>query len=73
MSTAGPETYLEVLEDFLGRLGLALAHCGSKNSDRGGSGKIFLLLLFFFVSFIFFSVGDVVLIILCFYFYFLFF
>ena len=52
MPTAGPETYLEVLEGLLGRHGLALAHYGSKDTDRGGPRKIFLLLLFFlYISF----------------------
>ena len=52
MPTAGPETYLEVLEDLLGKRGLAVAHCGSKDTYRGSPGKTFLLLLFFlFVSF----------------------
>ena len=38
MPTAGPETYLEILEDFLGRQGLAVAHCGDKDKDTGGRG-----------------------------------
>ena len=47
MLTAGPENYPEVLEGLLGRRGLALAHCGSKDTDRVGPRKIFFLLLFF--------------------------
>ena len=43
--TADPATYLEVLEGLLGRQGLALAHCGGNDTDRGGPRKIFLLLL----------------------------
>ena len=49
--TAGPETYLEVLEVLMGRWGLAVAHWGSKDTDRGGPRKIFLILLFFFCLF----------------------
>ena len=48
MPTAGPETYLEVLEGLLGRQGLALANFTSKDTERGGPRKIFLLLLFFY-------------------------
>ena len=47
----GPETSLEVLEGLLGRWGLTVAHCGSKNTDRGGTRKI--LLLQFFGCFLF--------------------
>ena len=46
MPTADPETYLEVLEGLLGRQGLVLAPCRRKDTDRGSSRKIFLLLLF---------------------------
>ena len=46
--TAGPETYLEVLEGLLRRRGLALGHCGSKDTDRGGPRRIFLVLTLFF-------------------------
>ena len=51
--TAGPETCLEVLEGLRGRRGLVVAHCGSKDTDRGGPRKIFLLLWFFFCLFCF--------------------
>ena len=45
--TAGPETYLEVLEGLLERQGWAVAHCGGKDTDSRDPRKIFLLLLFF--------------------------
>ena len=32
-ATAGPGTYLEVLEDFRGRQRLSVAHCGGKDTD----------------------------------------
>ena len=42
----------EVFEGLLGRRGLAVDYCRSKDTDRGGTRKIFLLLLFFlFLSF----------------------
>ena len=51
MPTADPESYIEVLEGLLGRQGLALAPCRRKDTDRGSSRKIFLLLLFCFALF----------------------
>lgn len=41
--TAGPETYLEFLEDILGRWGLALDHHGGKETDIGDTREIFIL------------------------------
>ena len=58
-------TYLEVLEGLLGNWGLAVPHCGSKDTNRGGTRKILLLyffclfhfvqlfLLFYFLKYIF--------------------
>ena len=49
--TAGPENYLEVLESLLGRWGLAVGHCGGKDTDNGDPREkfffCFLLLLLF--------------------------
>ena len=58
--TAGSETYLEVLEDVLGRWGLALAHCGGKETDIGGTREIFIFLFLPF-NFIFYLLAAVVL------------
>ena len=52
--TEDPQIYLEVFEGLLRRWGLAVAHCGNKETDRGGPRKIFLLLLFLF-CFVLFS------------------
>ena len=52
VSTADTENYLEVLESLLRMWGLALVHCGSKNTDRRGYRKILLLLFFVYVCFI---------------------
>ena len=86
--TAGPETSLEVLEGLLGRQGLALAYCGSKDTDREASGKyscyhysFFLCFILFsswcccfyyFLSFIFIFLKNLIYIFLFFYFYFAF-
>ena len=55
MPTADPESYIEVLEGLLGRQGLALATCRRKDTDRGSSRKMFLLLLFGFALIHFFQ------------------
>ena len=57
--TAGPETYLEVLEGLgsWGRQGLAVVHRGGKDTDSGGIRKFFItfiLFLKFFYSFNYF-------------------
>ena len=43
-----------------GRWGLAVVHCGGRNTDGRGPRKILLLLLFLFVSFCSVVVGVVV-------------
>ena len=44
----GPKTYLEVLKDFLGRWGLAVAYYEDKHIDSGVPGDfLFVLLLLF--------------------------
>ena len=70
--TEGLDTCLEVLEGLLGRQGLALAHCGSKETDRGVHRKIFLLLLFLFCFILFSCWGFCFYNFFIFYFYFLF-
>ena len=67
MPTADPETYLEVLEGLLGRQGLALAPCRRKDTDRGSSRKIFLLLLFCFALFHYVQLFLLLFIFDCFY------
>ena len=42
-----------------GRWGLAVVHCGGRDTDGGGPRKILLLLLFLFVSFCSVVVGVV--------------
>ena len=46
MPTVGPETYLEVLDSLLGRQGLAVTHCGGKDTESRGTKKILLILFF---------------------------
>ena len=47
MPTAGPETYLEVLEDFLGSQGLALAHWGVRTLTAEAPGNIIIITIIF--------------------------
>jgi len=65
--TADPETYLEVLEGLLRRQGLALAPCRRKDTDRGSSRKMFLLLLFCFALFHYVQLFLLLFIFDCFY------
>ena len=58
--------HLEAQEGLLGRWGLAVSHCGSKNTARGGTRKRFLALLFFF-SVSFCSVVAGVVFIMCYF------
>ena len=48
--TVGPETYLEVLEGLLGRQGMAVTHCGGKDTDSRGPQKIFFVSFYFVVA-----------------------
>ena len=62
---AGPKTYLEVLEGLLERKGLAVAHCGSKDTDRGDPRKIFLLPLFYICLFHFVQLLVLLFLLIC--------
>ena len=48
MPTVGPETYLEVLEGLQGRQGLAVAHCGDKDTDSRGPREFLNLFIYYF-------------------------
>ena len=41
----GPEIYPEVLKGLLGRRGLAVAQCGSKNTDSSSAARLYLALV----------------------------
>ena len=50
--TAGPQTYLEVLEDLLGRWRLSVAHLGGKDIYKRGPRYLLLLFLYLFFKFV---------------------
>lgn len=56
MLTMGPETYLEALEDILGRQKLTVAHVGGKDTDNLDPRKILQLILFLMFYFFLFII-----------------